>query len=69
MNYVGYSAKYLKIEDFYTKLALIAHNCYQAISKTPDEIFIKNLIKVEVLMIYMIFLLLEFLSKKNKNVI
>ena len=44
MNYVGYSAKYLKIEDFYTKLALIAHNCYQAISKTPDEIFIKNLI-------------------------
>ena len=45
MNYVGYSAKYLKIEDFYTKLALIAHNCYQAISKTPDEIFIKNLIK------------------------
>lgn len=45
MNYVGYFAKYLKIEDFYTKLALIAHNCYQAISKTPDEIFIKNLIK------------------------
>ena len=50
MNYVGYSAKYLKIEDFYTKLALIAHNCYQAISKTPDEIFIKNLIKISILL-------------------
>ncbi|HBD05816.1 MAG TPA: hypothetical protein DCY93_00200, partial [Firmicutes bacterium] len=44
INYVDYSAQRIDDDDFFSKVAYVAHNCYQVVGKTPDDEFVKRLI-------------------------
>ncbi len=44
INYVDYSAQRIDDDDFFSKVAFVAHNCYQVVGKTPDDEFVKRLI-------------------------
>ncbi len=45
IKYIDYSADKIEIDDFYDKIAYVAHNCYQVEGKTPNRDFVTNLIK------------------------
>lgn len=45
IHYVDYSAEEIREDNFYKKVATVAHNCYQVVGKTRDEIFVRRLIE------------------------
>lgn len=45
IKYVDYSAEKIKIDNFYDKVAFVAHNCYQVNANKDNVAFIKRLVE------------------------